>query len=180
MLELQGSKTEMNLLAAFAGEAQAWAKYSFYETKAKKDGLNTIAEVFKKTAGNEAAHAKIWFRQLHDNSYPPTSNNLTDCIAGEHYEWSEMYAQFAQTAREEGFTRIAALFEGVATIEKAHEERYQKNADELNNNTVFSKDTEIAWICLNCGHVHYGKEAPTICPVCEHPQAYFKPKTEDD
>ncbi|SDM90474.1 rubrerythrin [Acetanaerobacterium elongatum] len=179
-MELQGSKTEKNLLAAFAGEAQAWAKYSYYESQAKADGLNMISEVFKKTADNEAAHAKIWFRQLHDNSVPPTVNNLIDAIAGEHYEWSEMYAQFAQTARDEGFTRIAALFEGVLAIERAHEERYQKNLNDVNNNKVYSKDGEIAWICSNCGHVHYGKEAPAVCPVCEHPKAYFQPKTENN
>ncbi len=179
-MELKGSKTEKNLLAAFAGESQAWAKYQFYEKWAKAEGLNTIAEVFKKTGENEAAHAAMWFRQLHDDGKTPTSRNLTDAIAGEHYEWTEMYAQFAQTAKEEGFSRIAWLFESVLAIEHAHEERYQKNLDDLNNNKVYSKDNEIAWICTNCGYVHYGKDAPEVCPVCEHPKAYFQPKAENN
>ena len=178
-MELKGSKTELNLLAAFAGESQAWAKYHFYEKWAIAEGQNTIAEVFKKTSENEGAHASIWFKIL-KNGIPSTEINLADAVAGEHYEWTEMYAGFAKTAKEEGFQHIAWLFESVLAIENAHENRYQKNLDDLKNNKVYSKDAEIAWICANCGHIYYGKEPPELCPVCEHPKAYFQPKADNN
>jgi len=172
IMQLKGSKTEANLWAAFAGESQARNKYTYYASKARKEGFNQIAAIFEETANNEKEHAKIWFKLLHDG-IPSTEENLLDCIAGEHYEWSDMYAKFAETAEEEGFTRIAELFRGVAAIEKHHEERYQKLLDNIREGRVFRRDGKQAWICGNCGHIHYGDEAPEVCPVCDHPRAYF-------
>ena len=235
-MELKGSKTEANLLTAFAGESQAYTKYGYYASKAKKEGYNQISALFTETAGNEKEHAKIWFKLLHDGM-PDTLTNLADAAAGENYEWTDMYAQFAATAREEGFDHIAYLFEhvgaiekehaklwfkllhggavpstmenladaaageneewtemyaefakvareegfadiaelfdGVAGVEKEHEERYRKLAESIKNGTVFARQTEQVWICTNCGHIHVGTHAPEKCPVCDHPQGYF-------
>ena len=178
-MELKGSKTEQNLMAAFAGESQARNKYTYYASKAKKEGYEQIAALFEETANNEKEHAKMWFKELHGGSVPTTAENLLDAAEGENYEWTDMYAEFAKTAREEGFTRIALLFEGVAKIEKEHEERYRKLLENVNNEMVFSKDGEKVWVCRNCGHVHVGKEAPKACPVCAHPQAYFEVKADN-
>ena len=177
-MELKGSKTEQNLMAAFAGESQARNKYTYYASKAKKEGYEQIAALFEETANNEKEHAKMWFKELHGGAVPSTAENLLDAAEGENYEWTDMYAEFAKTAREEGFTRIALLFEGVAKIEKEHEERYRKLLENVNNEMVFSKDGEKVWVCRNCGHVHVGKEAPKACPVCAHPQAYFEVKAD--
>ncbi len=177
-MEIKGSKTEANLLAAFAGESQATNKYTYYASKARKEGLNQIADFFEQTAGNEKEHAKIWFKLLHDGM-PDTNVNLADAAAGEHYEWTDMYAGFAKTAREEGFAKIAVLFEAVAAIEKEHEQRYKKLLDNLQNGTVFKREEKQMWICANCGHVHYGYEAPELCPVCDHPKAYFAIKADN-
>nr|WP_122012322.1 rubrerythrin family protein [Maliibacterium massiliense] len=172
-MELKGSKTEANLLAAFAGESQARNKYTFYASKARKEGYVQIAKLFEETAGNEKEHAEIWFKLLHDG-IADTATNLKDGAAGENYEWTEMYAGFAKTAKEEGFDRIAYLFEAVGRIEKEHEERYLALLKNVEDKTVFEKDEEVVWICSNCGHIHVGKEAPEKCPVCDHPQAYFQ------
>lgn len=172
-MELKGSKTEQNLMTAFSGESQARNKYTFYASQAKKDGFVQIANIFEETANNEKEHAKIWFKLLHDG-IPTTAVNLLDAAAGEHYEWTEMYAEFAKVAREEGFTKIANLFEGVAKIEKEHEMRYRALLENLEKDRVFKREEETVWICLNCGHIHYGKTAPKVCPVCDHPQDYFQ------
>lgn len=174
-MNLKGTKTEMNLLAAFAGESQARNKYTYYEEKAKKDGFEGIAKVFKETAHNEKAHAKIWFELL-NNGMPDTLSNLKDASAGEHYENSEMYLKFANEAKEEGFEKIAFLFEGVAKIEKEHEIRYNNLINEINKNQVFVKDNQVTWICTNCGHEHNSENAPLVCPICNHPQSYFEVK----
>ena len=174
-MDLKGTKTEANLLAAFAGESQARNKYTYYASKARKEGLNQIADLFEETAGNEKEHAKIWFKLLH-NDMPSTEDNLLDAATGEHYEWTEMYAGFAKTAKEEGFAKIAFLFETVAAIEKDHEERYQKLLDNLKNGKVFKREEKQVWICANCGHVYYGYEPPVKCPACDHPKAYFEIK----
>ena len=171
-MELKGSKTEANLWKAFAGESQARNKYSYFASKAKKEGFNQIAAIFEETANNEKEHAKLWFKHL--NGIGSTYENLLAAAAGENEEWTEMYRQMAIEAREEGFEAIARQFEGVAAIEKRHEERYLKLAKNVKENQVFVKEGEQAWICLNCGHVHVGKEAPVACPVCAHPQAYFE------
>ena len=178
-MELKGSKTEANLLAAFAGESQAHTKYQYYASKAKKDGYEQIADIFLETAANEKEHAKIWFKLLHDGGVPATTENLKDAAAGENYEWTDMYAGFAKTAREEGFTKIAALFEMVGAIEKEHEERYRKMLGNIEEGIVFSRDGDQIWKCRNCGHIVVGKKAPEVCPVCEHPQAYFERKAEN-
>ena len=178
-MELKGSKTEANLMAAFAGESQAHTKYQYYASKAKKDGYEQIAAIFQETAANEKEHAKIWFKLLHDGAVPATTENLKDAAAGENYEWTDMYAGFAQTAREEGFTKIAALFEMVGAIEKEHEERYRKMLGNIEEGIVFSRDGDQIWKCRNCGHIVVGKKAPEVCPVCEHPQAYFELKAEN-
>ena len=178
-MELKGSKTEANLMAAFAGESQARNKYTYYASKAKKDGYEQIAALFLETADNEKEHAKIWFKLLHDNGVPSTIENLKDAAAGEHFEWTDMYAQFAKEAREEGFDSIAALFEGVGAIEKEHEERYLKLLEGVENGVVFSRDGDVIWKCRNCGHIHIGKTAPQVCPVCAHPQSYFEVKAEN-
>lgn len=174
-MELKGSKTEKNLMAAFAGESQARNKYTYYASKARKDGYEQIANLFLETAENEKEHAKIWFKLLH-GGIPDTAENLADAAAGENYEWVEMYAGFAKEAEEEGFHEIAKLFAGVAEIEKMHEERYRKLLANVNGGLVFSRDGDMVWECGNCGHIHVGKQAPEICPVCAHPQAYFKLK----
>jgi len=173
-MELKGSKTEANLMAAFAGESQARNKYSYYASKAKKDGYEQIAAIFEETANNEKEHAKLWFKQLHDGAIPDTLTNLKDAANGENYEWTEMYKEFAETAREEGFTHIANLFEQVGEIEKHHEERYLKLVDNIDNNLVFQRGEEVVWICRNCGHITYGCDAPVVCPVCAHPQSFME------
>lgn len=176
--ELKGSRTEANLMAAFAGESQAAAKYTYYASKAKKDGYVQISKLFEETAGNEKEHAKIWFKLLH-GGIGSTEDNLRDAAAGENYEWTDMYASFAKEAREEGFDRIAELFEGVAKIEKEHEERYLQLVSNIEHGVVFSRDGDMVWICTNCGHIHVGKEAPEVCPVCAHPQAYFELRAQN-
>ena len=178
MPELKGSKTEANLMTAFAGESQARNKYTYYASKAKKDGYVQIAALFEETANNEKEHAKIWFKLLH-GGIGDTIDNLKDAAAGENYEWTDMYAGFAKTAREEGFDHIADLFEGVAKIEKEHEERYLKLVKNLEEGLVFSRDGDVIWQCANCGHIVIGKKAPEVCPVCAHPQAYFAIKAEN-
>ena len=179
MAQLKGSKTEKNLLAAFAGESQAHTKYQYYASKAKKDGYVQIGELFAETAKNEKEHAKIWFKLLHDDGMPATTENLKDAAAGENYEWTDMYAGFAKTAREEGFDHIAFLFEEVGKIEKMHEERYRKLLANIEGGLVFSKDGDTVWQCSNCGHIVVGKKAPDICPVCAHPQSYFQVLAEN-
>ena len=178
-MELKGSKTEQNLMAAFAGESQARNKYTYYASKAKKEGFEQIAAIFEETAGNEKEHAKIWFKLLHGGEIPSTLENLQDAAAGENYEWTDMYAEFAKTAKEEGFDHIAFLFEGVAKIEKDHEERYKALIENVKNDLVYNKPDDSMWICRNCGHVHFGKSAPKVCPVCAHPQSYFELKKEN-
>ena len=179
MKELKGTKTEANLMAAFAGESQARNKYSYYAEKAKKDGYVQIGELFEETASNEKAHAKIWFKLLHGDRMPETAANLKDAAYGENYEWEQMYPEFAKTAKEEGFDRIAALFEMVAEIEKKHEERFKRLLKNIEEGEVFSKDGDTVWICANCGHIHIGKSAPQVCPVCAHPQSYFEVRAEN-
>jgi len=179
MATLKGSKTEQNLQTAFAGESQARNKYTYYASKAKKEGYNQIAAIFEETAQNEKEHAKIWFKLLHDGEVPETVANLEDAANGENYEWTDMYAGFAETAREEGFTQIAALFEMVGKIEKEHEERYRKLLDNIKQERVFSRDGDMIWQCANCGHIVIGKKAPEVCPVCAHPKAYFQIKAEN-
>ncbi|MBR3679727.1 MAG: rubrerythrin family protein [Oscillospiraceae bacterium] len=178
-MELKGSRTEANLQAAFAGESQARNKYTYYASKARKEGYVQIAEIFEETANNEKEHAKIWFKELHGGEMPDTVANLNDAAAGENYEWTDMYKGFAETAREEGFTRIAALFELVGKIEKTHEERYRKLLANVEGGLVFSRDGDMIWECGNCGHIVVGKNAPKMCPVCAHPQAYFKLHAEN-
>jgi rubrerythrin len=171
MAELKGSKTEKNLMAAFAGESQARNKYTYYASKAKKDGFVQIANIFEETANNEKEHAKIWFKLLHGGSIPDTAENLEDAANGENYEWTDMYAGFAKEAKEEGFDEIADLFLMVAAIEKEHEERYRTLLLNVKNEMVFSKDGDAIWQCSNCGHIVIGQKAPDVCPVCKHPQA---------
>ena len=178
-MELKGSRTEANLMAAFAGESQARNKYTYYASKARKEGYEQIAAIFEETANNEKEHAKMWFKELHGGDIPTTAENLLDAAEGENYEWTDMYAEFAKVAHEEGFERIAYLFEGVAAIEKEHEERYRKLLKNLEDKLVFSKEGEAIWICRNCGHVVVGKEAPKVCPVCAHPQSFFELKKEN-
>jgi rubrerythrin len=173
-MELKGSRTEANLMAAFAGESQARNKYTYYASKAKKEGFVQIAEIFEETANNEKEHAKIWFKLLHDGDVPTTAANLLDAAEGENYEWTDMYAEFAKVAKEEGFDRIAYLFDAVGKIEKEHEERYRKLLSNVEGDLVFSRDGDCIWQCANCGHIHVGKKAPEMCPVCAHPKAYFK------
>ena len=173
MKELKGTKTEANLQTAFAGESMARNKYTYYASKAKKDGYVQIAKLFEETANNEKEHAKIWFKLLHGGEMPDTPANLLDAAEGENYEWTDMYAGFAVEAREEGFTEIAILFEKVAAIEKMHEERYRKLLANVEGGLVFSRDEDMMWECSNCGHVVVGKKAPEICPVCKHPKSYF-------
>ncbi len=174
MKSIKGTKTEANLQTAFAGESQARNKYTYYASKAKKEGYNQIADLFQETADNEKEHAKIWFKLLHDGAVPDTVTNLNDAAAGEHYEWTDMYDGFAKEAKEEGFDDIAALFEMVAKIEKTHEERYLKLLSNVEGGIVFSRDGDMVWHCMNCGHIEVGKKAPEECPVCNHPKAYFQ------
>lgn len=178
MQELKGSKTYENLLIAYAGESQARNKYTFFASKAREEGYMQIARIFEETASNEKEHAELWYK--HFAGIGTTEENLLTAAEGEHYEWSEMYADMAKVAREEGFTRIADQMEGVAAIEKHHEERYLKFRDDIRNGRVFEREEEKAWICTNCGHIHYGKEAPEICPVCFHERGYFKVKAEEE
>ena len=177
-MELKGSKTEKNLMAAFSGESEARNKYTYYASKAKKDGYVQIAKIFEETAANEKEHAKIWFKLLKDG-IGATDVNLKDAADGENYEWTEMYPTFAKEAREEGFDHIAYLFEQVAKIEKEHEERYKKLLENIGGGLVFSRDNDCIWQCSNCGHIVVGKKAPEVCPVCAHPQAYFEIKAEN-
>ncbi|MGD9560570.1 MAG: rubrerythrin [Oscillospiraceae bacterium] len=179
MAELKGSKTEKNLQEAFAGESQARNKYAFYASKARRDGFEQIADLFEETARNEKEHAKIWFKLLHDGDIPSTADNLRDAAAGENYEWTDMYDTFAKEAREEGFTKIAFLFEKVGAIEKEHEARYLKLLDNVEKGLCFSRDGEAFWQCANCGHIVIGKCPPEICPVCAHPKAYFQIRAEN-
>ena len=178
-MNLKGTKTEANLQTAFAGESQARNKYTYYASKAKKEGYEQIAAIFEETAANEKEHAKMWFKLLHDNDIPGTMENLADAAAGENYEWTDMYAQFAKEAKEEGFDRIAYLFEAVGAIEKTHEERYRKLLANVEGGLVFSSEGDAIWDCRNCGHIYIGKEAPKICPVCAHPQSFFQKRAEN-
>ena len=172
MTDLKGSKTEKNLMTAFAGESQARNKYTYFASVAKKEGYVQISKIFEETAGNEKEHAKIWFKLL--NGIGDTMKNLEEAANGENYEWTDMYAGFARDAKDEGFTEIAALFEKVAQIEKGHEERYRKLLANIKNGTVFASNNEEEWQCSNCGYVHKGPNAPELCPVCAHPQSYFE------
>ena len=174
MKDLKGSKTEANLMTAFAGESQARNKYTYYASKAKKEGYEQIAAIFEETAGNEKEHAKMWFKLLCGGEVPDTITNLGDAIDGENYEWTEMYDEFAKIANEEGYDEIARLFKAVGAIEKEHEERYRKILDNIKRETVFKKEESVVWVCRNCGHVHIGKVAPKVCPTCNHPQSYFE------
>ena len=176
-MNLKGTKTEKNLMEAFAGESQARNKYTFYASKAKKDGYVQIANIFEQTANNEKEHAKLWFKLA--QGIGSTEENLLDAAAGEHYEWTDMYKEMAKTARAEGFEEIALQMEGVAAIEKEHEERYKKLAENIKEGKVFEKQEEVLWQCSNCGYQVVGKEAPDVCPVCNHPQAYFQVKAEN-
>ena len=179
MKDLKGTKTEANLMTAFAGESQARNKYTYFASKAKKDGYVQIANIFEETANNEKEHAKIWFKLLEGGSVKDTISNLEAAAAGENYEWTDMYATFAREAKEEGFDDIAYLFEGVAAIEKEHEERYKKLLANIKDGTVFERDPEVVWHCNNCGHTVKVKNAPEVCPVCAHPQAHFQIKSEN-
>ena len=178
-MELKGSRTEANLMAAFAGESQARNKYTYFASKAKKEGYEQIAAIFTETADNEKEHAKMWFKLLNDGDVPTTIDNLKAAAGGENFEWTDMYARFAEEAREEGFTHIAYLFEAVGKIEKEHEERYRKLIENLEDGLVFSRDGDRIWKCRNCGHIHIGQKAPEVCPVCAHPKAYFEIKAEN-
>ena len=178
-MELKGSKTEKNLMEAFAGESQARNKYTYWASKAKKEGYEQIAAIFLATADNEKEHAKMWFKELQGGEILSTKENLLQAAMGEHEEWTDMYKRMAEEAKEEGFDRIARLFEGVAKIEKEHEERYRKLLAALDEGKVFVKDDIVVWKCRNCGHIHVGKFAPKVCPVCSHAQAYFEVKAEN-
>ena len=179
MKELKGTKTEQNLMTAFAGESQARNKYTYFASKAKKEGYVQIAKIFEETADNEKEHAKLWFKPLEGGSVKDTISNLKAAAEGENFEWTDMYDGFAKEAKEEGFDEIAALFEGVAAIEKEHEERYRKLLERVEGEVVFSRDGDVIWQCSNCGHICVGKKAPEVCPVCAHPQAYFQVKAEN-
>ena len=178
-MELKGSKTEQNLMAAFAGESQARNKYTYFASKAKKEGYEQIAAIFEETANNEKEHAKMWFKELHGGEIPTTAENLLAAAEGENYEWTDMYDEFAKTAEEEGFKALAAKFRMVAEIERHHEERYRKLLKNVEDKVVFSKDGDAVWVCRNCGHIVVGKQAPAMCPVCAHPQAYFELRSEN-
>ncbi|GHV19035.1 rubrerythrin [Spirochaetia bacterium] len=179
MKELKGSKTEANLQAAFAGESQARNKYTYYASKADKEGYRQIGAIFRETADNEKEHAELWFKLLHEDAVPDTVTNLKDAADGENYEWTDMYAGFAKIAEEEGFAQIAALFKLVGAIEKEHEERYRKLLANIEGGLVFSRDGDTVWQCSNCGHIVIGKKAPELCPVCKHPKAYFQVKASN-
>lgn len=175
----KGTKTEENLKKAFAGESEARNKYDFFASKAKKDGYEQIAAIFAETALNEKEHAKMWYKELHGGAVEDTEINLEAAAAGENYEWTDMYAGFAETAREEGFEELAKKFEEVAQIEKSHEERYLKLLSNVREKKVFSRDGDVIWVCRNCGHIVIGKDAPEVCPVCNHPQSYFEIKAQN-
>ena len=179
MPDLKGTRTEANLMAAFAGESQARNKYTYFASKAKKEGYQQIAAIFEETAQNEKEHAKIWYKLLKGGDIPTTADNLKEAADGENYEWTDMYDKFAKEAKEEGFDHIAFLFEEVGKIEKEHEERYLKLLENVKDGLVFSKDGDKIWKCRNCGHIVVGKEAPGVCPVCNHPQSYFEIKAEN-
>ena len=179
MKDLKGTKTEANLRTAFAGESEARNKYTYYASQARKDGYVQFANIFEETAGNEKEHAKIWFKLLHGGSIQDTLTNLADAAAGENYEWTDMYATFAKEAKEEGFDHIAYLFEAVGAIEKEHEERYRKLIENIEKGIVFERKPEVVWQCSNCGHIVKGENAPKVCPVCAHPEAYFQIKAEN-
>ena len=178
-MELKGSKTEQNLMSAFAGESQARNKYTFFASQARKEGYEQIASIFEETANNEKEHAKLWFKELNGGSVPSTLDNLNDAANGENYEYTTMYSNFANEAREEGFDRIADLFERVGEIEKEHENRYRKLINNIENELVFSSEGDTIWICRNCGHVVIGKKAPLVCPVCAHKQSFFERKADN-
>ena len=178
-MNLKGTKTEANLQTAFAGESQARNKYTYYASKARKDGYQQIAALFEETAANEKEHAKLWFKLLCGGQIPSTEENLLDAAQGENYEWTDMYATMAREAREEGFHDIAFLFEKVGEIEKTHEERYRKLLSNVQDGVVFSRDGDMIWECSNCGHIVIGPKAPEMCPVCKHPQAYFQIKAQN-
>ena len=178
-MEFKGSKTEANLAAAFAGESQARNKYTYFASKARKEGYEQIAAIFEETANNEKEHAKMWFKELHGGEVPTTAENLLAAAEGENYEWTDMYDTFAKEAEEEGFKRIAFLFRSVAAIEKEHEARYRKLLAKVEGGLVFSRDGDMVWQCRNCGHIHIGKAAPELCPVCAHPKAYFEIRKEN-
>ena len=178
-MELKGSKTEQNLMTAFAGESQARNKYTYFASRAKKDGFEQIAAIFEETANQEKEHAKMWFKELHGGEVPSTEENLLAAAEGENYEWTDMYEEFARVAEEEGFKDIANKFRGVAKIEKMHEERYRKLLENVKEGLVFSRDGDMIWQCRNCGHIVIGKKAPLVCPVCNHPQSYFEIKKEN-
>ncbi len=178
-MELKGSKTEQNLMAAFAGESQARNKYTYFASKAKKEGYEQIAAIFEETANNEKEHAKIWFKLLEGGDIKTTTDNLKAAADGENYEWTDMYSEFAKVAREEGFNHIAFLFEGVAKIEKEHEARYRKLLKNIDDKLVFSSEGDTIWVCRNCGHIVIGKEAPAVCPICSHKQSYFERKADN-
>ena len=178
-MDLKGSKTEKNLMDAFTGESMARNKYTYFASKAKKEGYEQIAAIFQETADNEKEHAKIWFKLLNNGEVPSTIDNLKSAAGGENYEWTDMYDRMAKEAQEEGFTDIARLFKAVGEIEKEHEERYRKLIANIENGLVFSKDGDKIWKCRNCGHIVIGKEAPEVCPVCNHPKAYFEIKAEN-
>ncbi len=179
MKELKGTKTERNLQEAFAGESQARNKYSYYASKARKDGFEQIAALFEETANNEKEHAKLWFKYLHGGDVPGTMQNLRDAAEGENYEWTDMYDRMAREAEEEGFTEIARRFRAVAAIERHHEERYRRLLKNIEDEIVFSREGDRMWICRNCGHIVVGKKAPAACPVCAHPQSFFEIKAEN-
>lgn len=178
-MDLKGTKTEKNLMEAFAGESQARNKYTYYASKAKKDGYVQIANIFEETAANEKEHAKIWFKYLNGGAIPDTKTNLKDAADGENFEWTDMYARMAKEAREEGFDEIAEKFELIGKIEKEHEERYLKLLENVEKGLVFSKDGDVIWQCANCGHIVIGEKAPEVCPACNHPQSYFQVKSEN-
>ena len=178
-MELKGSKTEQNLMKAFAGESEARNKYTYFASKARKDGYEQIAEIFEETANQEKEHAKMWFKELCGGEIPTTTDNLLAAIEGENYEWTDMYEEFAKVAEEEGFTLLAKKFRGVANIEKTHEERYRKLLKNINDEIVFSRDGDTIWQCRNCGHIVVGKKAPNVCPICNHPQSFFEIKKEN-
>ena len=179
MNELKGTKTEQNLMSAFAGESQARNKYTYYASQAKKEGFVQISKIFEETANNEKEHAKLWFKLLHGDKVPETLVNLEDAANGENYEWTDMYAQFAKDAREEGFEKIAIMFDLVAKVEREHENRYRRLLENIKNGRVFEKEEKVRWECANCGHVFEAEEAPKVCPVCAHPQAFFFVKAEN-
>ena len=179
MKELKGTKTERNLQDAFAGESQARNKYTYYASKARKEGYEQIAALFEETAQNEKEHAKMWFKYLQGGAIKDTVENLKDAAAGENYEWTDMYDRMAKEADEEGFTEIATAMRGVGAVEKHHEERYRKLLQNIEDGVVFSRDGDCIWQCRNCGHIVVGKQAPKLCPVCKHPQAYFELKAEN-